>query len=99
MQYCEYQYMVDSGLVNDAIALKNDFPDIVSIGFGYVPAQVRETGQCLCTCRMRWMNWRAHIGESWPIYVFSCLRSFRAVYDQTSFMLIAVQLTHYLFVR
>jgi len=55
--------MVGGGLINDAIALKNDFPNIVSIGFGYVPIQVRETGKRLRTRQdaldeLPGINWR-----------------------------------------
>jgi len=39
--------MVGSDLINEPIALKNDFPNIVAIDFRHMPTKIRETGKRL----------------------------------------------------
>ena len=43
--------MVGSDLINEPVALKNDFPNVVAIGFRHMPTQVRETGKRLYSCQ------------------------------------------------
>lgn len=43
MQYRDYKQVIDGGLVNDPLSLKNNFPDVFAIYFWYAPTQARET--------------------------------------------------------
>jgi len=47
VHHSENQYAVGSGLINDAIALKNDFSNVIAIGFRYMPAKTRKIRKCL----------------------------------------------------